>query len=229
MRDDATLRPSTGRLFFGLVVMALGVLLTLDNLRIIEARDVLRFWPVVLVVVGVSRIVQNLAHWRGEGLLWIAIGAWLLAARLGYRIRIDLWPVALILLGAVIAWRGFHPGRKRLATESDEALNAFALMAGVKQANNSPAFRRGDCFAMMGGCEIDLREAKIAPGEEAVIDTFAFMGGIEIRVPPEWSVTSRILPIMGGFENNTTPPKDGGGPRLVMTGFAMMGGVEVKN
>ena len=58
----------------------------------------------------------------------------------------------------------------------------------------------------MGGCEIDLRQAAI--NGEAVIDVFAMWGGIEIRVPENWTVIGRVTPIMGGFEDTTRPPRD---------------------
>ena len=48
------------------------------------------------------------------------------------------------------------------------------------------AFRGADLIAVMGGCEIDLRQAAI--NGEAVIDVFCMWGGIEIRVPEDWTV-----------------------------------------
>ena len=55
-------------------------------------------------------------------------------------------------------------------------------MGGVNRTSNAPDFRGGDMMAFMGGCEIDLRQARIAAGP-AVIDAFAFWGGVEIQVP----------------------------------------------
>ena len=37
-------------------------------------------------------------------------------------------------------------------------------MGGVSRRSNSQAFRGADLTAVMGGCEIDLRQASIAPG-----------------------------------------------------------------
>ena len=51
----------------------------------------------------------------------------------------------------------------------------------------------------MGGCEIDLRHASI--DGEAVIDIFALWGGVELRVPPDWTVVSRVTPILGGVDD----------------------------
>ena len=81
------------------------------------------------------------------------------------------------------------------------------------------------------GCEIDLRQASIAPGTEAVIDVFAFWGGIEIKVPEDWTVVTRAVPLMGGVEDKTHVPQPlpAVEKRLVISGIVVMGGVVVKN
>ena len=82
--------------------------------------------------------------------------------------------------------------------------------------------------AIMGGCEIDLRETDIK-GEEAVIDVVAIWGGIELRVPMGWNVVVKAMPIMGGVDDKTYPSKEGKSKRLVIDGNIIMGGVEIKN
>ena len=79
----------------------------------------------------------------------------------------------------------------------------------------------------MGGCEIDLRKATIGE-EEAVLDIFAFWGGVVIQVPEEWEVDNRVNAFLGGVENKTRPVPSGA-QRLVLTGTVLMGGAEVKN
>ena len=78
----------------------------------------------------------------------------------------------------------------------------------MRRWDGSP-FRGGEMTAFMGGCELDLRQAEMAPGEDATIDVFAVMGGHEIRVPETWAVVTKAVPIMGGVEDRTRPPARG--------------------
>ena len=70
--------------------------------------------------------------------------------------------------------------------------------------------------------------ASLPEGGEAIIDTFAFWGGIEIKVPEDWEVVNYGSAFLGAFENKTRP-LPGASRRLIVTGTAIMGGVEVKN
>jgi len=81
----------------------------------------------------------------------------------------------------------------------------------------------------MGGCEIDLRQASIAPGTEAIIDVFAFWGGIDIKVPEDWVVITKAVPIMGGIEDKSRVPQPLSTKRLIIRGIVVMGGIVVKN
>jgi len=57
---------------------------------------------------------------------------------------------------------------------------------------------------------------------------FSMWGGIEIRVPPDWTVVSHVDPIMGGYDDSTQPPKEEA-KRFVIRGAVVMGGIEVTN
>ena len=63
---------------------------------------------------------------------------------------------------------------------------------------------------------------------EAVLHLSIIMGGVEIRVPREWSVVVGGSPVLGGIEDKTVPPMTPG-KRLVIEGSVIMGGVEITN
>jgi hypothetical protein len=84
-------------------------------------------------------------------------------------------------------------------------------------------------IAVMGGAELDLREARLGPGVTEV-NMFVLMGGVQMVVPPGVQVEMNGIALMGGFEERhrglqTTHDPDA--PILRIGGFAMMGGVEV--
>jgi len=113
------------------------------------------------------------------------------------------------------------------STDNSGRMSALAILGAVVRGNNSQAFRGGNLVAIMGGCEIDLRNAAI--DGEAVIDVFAMWGGIELRVPADWTVSSQVVPLMGGVEDKTRPPRGAAVHRLTLRGVAFMGGIEIKN
>ncbi|HVR40898.1 MAG TPA: DUF5668 domain-containing protein [Thermoanaerobaculia bacterium] len=217
----------TPKLIAGLAILTLGLLWTLDN--VLHVQRFALWWPVVLIVAGLARFFDPAASKFGSAILMIA-GTLLLLNNLD-RFDLDfsdLFPLFIAVVGGKLVWDAITRRSARLATsDPDSTFSAFAMMAGVKRQSVSQEFRGGDASAIMGGVEIDLRSANVRDGEVAEIDTFAMWGGIEIRVPENWRVVGKVLPLMGGFDDKTRPT--GTGPTLVVKGVAVMGAVEVKN
>jgi hypothetical protein len=220
----------TSQLFAGLLIAALGVLFTLDNLQIIRARDVLRYWPAILIVIGVSQLAQ--ARTIGTmigGSIWIVFGAVLLGERLHLiTAGLRFWPLLLVAVGAWIVVRSMTAAGPSGVADSSARLSALAVLGGVDRRVIAEGFQGADITAFMGGGKLDLREAKIA-GPEAVVDILAVMGGFEIVTPETWHVIVDVVPLMGGYEDKTRHPADPSAPRLRLRGFVMMGGLEVRN
>jgi predicted membrane protein len=220
----------TPKLLFGLGVMALGLLWTLDNLDILESERITIWWPVVLILIGLVKLF-DVRGGRGAGIVLTLVGTVILLGNLDivHWNVFDLIPLIIAGVGAKLVWDALVRRRDRAAADHDPGSNvsAFAMMAGIKRRNISTSFHGGDVNAIMGGVELDLRDAKILPGQEAVLDTFAFWGGIEITVPHDWRVVGQVMPLMGGFVDNTV--SNGSGPVLIVRGAAVMGAVELKN
>jgi predicted membrane protein len=222
----------TPQAVLGFLILIIGVLLTLDNLQVFESDRILRFWPLGIVAAGLLKVAQSSdASGRTFGAVIVLVGAiWTGESAFGLPIDIgDLWSVGLIALGVVIIMRARRPADRSepgLPAASDTQVSEFAVWAGKQRRNSSPAFRRADLTAVMGGIEFDLRGAATANGE-AVIDVFCMWGGIEIYVPPDWAVSNQVMLLMAGAEDNTTGTQDAR-HRLIVRGFVLMGGVEIK-
>ena len=105
----------------------------------------------------------------------------------------------------------------------------FAVMGGAARKGSWLVPRVLKVLAVMGGAEIDLREARFAPGVTE-IDVTAFMGGVEIIVPRGVRVEVLGAAFMGGFEADAGDASalDASQPVLRVTGLAIMAGVEIK-
>jgi predicted membrane protein len=224
------------RLAVGLFIIGLGVLFTLDTLGVIEAREMLHYWPVFFILVGTVQLIGA----RGtsqviSGVFWLFVGVWALLHAMGV-VSISiwrLWPLWLIVVGLNMVFRR-PSGRSSWGkmgiqdTNDDSKVNAFAIMAGVDRKLTSQAFRGGDATAIMGGVTLDLRQAQMEGGR-AVIDVFAFWGGIELYVPLDWMVRIDATPIMGGVEDSRRGVAADPNKTLVLRGGVLMGGIEIKN
>jgi predicted membrane protein len=227
---------ATPQVVLGLIIVVIGVLFTLDNMDLIYAHDYLRYWPVLIVIYGIAKMAQpRSAPGRFAGLIFTLVGLALLLDKvefLSFRLW-DFWPLVIVLVGLSLIWRSFQRNTAPHADMTSSAdpgatISGIAFMSGFKRTSNSQDFRGGELTAIMGGCEIDLRQATIKDGD-AVIDVFAFWGGIEIKVPLDWSVVVEATPLLGGFDDKTRPPQGGSAKRLIVKGYAIMGGVEISN
>ena len=221
----------TGQLVLGVSIAVLGVLFTLDNLHILRAREVLRFWPVALIAIGLVHVSQaKTAAGTVGGGVWILVGVVLLGGRLGlFHANIfSLWPLILVLVGARIVWQTTAGERAVDQGDAGATVSAIAVMGGFERRITSHEFRGGEITAFMGGGKLDLRDA-IPAGGQAVINVFAMMGGFEILVPETWRVISEVTPFMGGIEDKSRTSSQPAAPCLILRGFMMMGGVTIKN
>lgn len=105
----------------------------------------------------------------------------------------------------------------------------FAILGGVDRRGKWQVPRRMQVVCVMGGGVLDFREAEFAPGVTE-LHVVAFMGGLEIVVPPWLAVECDGTAIMGGFEarERGRGEPDPGRGLLRVTGFVMMGGVEIQ-
>ena len=106
-------------------------------------------------------------------------------------------------------------------------IDTVAVMAGSTLRDDTADFQGGEVTVVMGGLEIDLRNAAMLQ-PEAVLNVFVLFGGLVVKVPTGWSVVSRGAPILGGLEDKTVPGM-AATHRLVIDGYVIMGGVEIKN
>ncbi|MEU3500779.1 DUF1707 domain-containing protein [Streptomyces hundungensis] len=103
----------------------------------------------------------------------------------------------------------------------------FALWGGFSRKGTWTVARKFTAFAMWGGGDIDLREARFE-ARETVLRIFTIMGGIGVTVPPELAVQVKGFGVMGAVggskANGEGTP---GSPHVTIVAFALLGGIGV--
>ncbi|CAN7430886.1 DUF5668 domain-containing protein [Pseudoduganella sp. LjRoot289] len=237
--ENKRARHGAGQVLIGLAVIAFGCIFLLENLGILDFDYTLQFWPVILVLAGALKLSQS-EHSGGKiaGGVLIGLGAVLILKGMGlfhisWRM---LGPLLMIGLGLVVIFKSVNSRKPAsmldkldqsgAAADNDSVVNVTALMGGMERRITTNDFRGGEITAIMGGCQLDLRHANMQG--EAVLNVFAMCGGIEIKVPDDWTVSLQGTPLLGGFSEKTMPAKDSD-KRLIIRGYAIMGGLEVRN
>jgi hypothetical protein len=219
----------TGRMVWGLVVLTLGVLWTLDNLGQIDASLVLQWWPLVPLVWGLLLVSGiNGPRKARAGWIWTAVGVLSILRPLGLA-RADLfdfWPLLLVFIGGSLVYRSWQ-GAPGIRADGPR-IDVSAILAGTQRKVVTERFASADVNSVIAATTLDLRPAKLVDGHGEV-DVYAMWGGIDLLVPREWRVVSEVTPILGVFQDTTVVPEDPNAPTLLIRGSVVMGGIEVRN
>lgn len=219
-----------GRTFVGLLLVVLGIGFLLDRLEIIQFITLIEiYWPVILILIGVSQLFSR-GYSFITGIALILIGVFFTLGNLNLipgGVEKLFWPALLIIIGLFIA---LGKTTDRTLEHNDDILNHFVIFSGLQDKCTSRNFKGGDITAIFGGIELDLRDANLAEEGASLNLTVAF-GGIDIRVPVQWKVIVKGMPIFGGWENKTSAPVDApeNGPVLNIKCLAMFGGIDINN
>ncbi|QDU83917.1 hypothetical protein Pla163_10180 [Planctomycetes bacterium Pla163] len=230
--------PFTPRQVLGALFVAGGAAALVLASGVLEPSRRLLVWPLAAGLLGVLQVrFGDRLLARTIGLCLAAAGALAIVGAL----TTDLGraPDALVVVGAlgsmalgvnVLARTARmreveHPGQVRL----------LHILSGGEIRFGAQRFGGGDATSVLGAVDLDLRDAHIAPGETVVLDVLAVLGGVDLRVPPDWEVDNRVLAIVGAVDVAATAPSGGAGggrsgarPRLRIEGLVVLGGLEVK-
>lgn len=213
------------RIVTGLAIVAVGLAFLLQALGVVAIGPVLAdWWPLLIVFIGLVNLWSTPRQFIWP--LFVVGAGVLLQLRnlelLSFNPWQVLWPLAIIAFGLSFIVR---PPLPKTQDAGDDVSNSFVAFSGAKVRSASSNYRGGQLSAWFGGIELDLRDAKLK--DRARLDMFAAFGGIELRVPQDWTVKVNGVPLFGGWENKTTATQ--GGPVLEVTGVCMFGGIEIKN
>jgi hypothetical protein len=229
--DTSPRSDTMSRLVIGVSLIAAGVLFTLHNFGVIEIGNFWKFWPLVLVAVGLAKLA-NRSFLTGVALCMVG-GLFLARNFGGLHFRLSyLLPLVFVFIGLRIVFAQ-RPGARSWDASANPGgtLNEWAVFGGGERRIISPNFQGGQANAVFGGFNLDLRDSKMA-GDHATIDIFCFCGGGELRVSEDWNVILKVVPIFGGTDDksrHSTGEPGKAQKQLLVTGFILFGGLGIKN
>ena len=230
---------ATGGMIIGLCVIAVGVLFLLRNVGILYFDDIWQYWPVILIVVGLSKLANtHSASQVTSGLIIGGLGTIFLLRNLGYiygDIWQYIWPGVLIAVGLSILvkhleGRGQEDGRGQAASPGSSTSgpgNPFPPFSGF--AASSSRSNSLHIETVFHGTRQKVESQEFEGGkitvvfggaeidlrgagtklEEVTIKAESVFGGIELWVPAHWQTIVRGTGVFGGFEDKTWPAAPG--------------------
>lgn len=222
MKQNAT------RITTGIIILAIGVGALLGALNLIPFWDLFsKLWPSLVIIAGIFVLIGDFRRNYIWGAALLLIGTLLQLRAFGvvdFNIFSLIVPTALIAAGLTIL---LHvSSRPSIKSGSNDIDDISVVFSGSESKNKSQDYQGGRVTTIFGGAILDLRDAHIK--KQATLDVFTLCGGIEIKVPRNWKVVSKAMPIAGGVENKSEGVNDDKAPVLILTGTVTLGGVEIK-
>ena len=222
----------------GLLFLTGGLWLLLGEAGVISPED---SWPILVIALGLIIALNGGGRRR-----WSAPeppepppvpGA--PADPLGRRHRHQhdrtLGPLAVIGIWiAVVAALQVSGIRTLTEATSSDRVRMVSVMGRAEHTNRAEAFRGADVTNVMGRSELDLREATMVPGDSASLRVVSLMGGVVVRVPPNWTVDTGAVSAIGAVRDERPRLREGDaptgpGPRLVLRGLVMFGRLTIRS
>ncbi len=188
----------SGRYLIGILIIVIGMIALLNNFGLVNISFsylVSLLWPLLLGIAGINFIV-NRRDIPGivTGSLLIALGVVFLGNNAGFwHINMQnfwqgFWPVVIILIGVSL-----------LGKNKSNSSGHLAIMGAVEKNNAGWELESAEYVALMGGIELDIRQATFSD-REINLGLSVIMGGITVIVPEDVAVTCEGTAVLGGID-----------------------------
>lgn len=249
---------SRGRVFTGVVLFFIGILLLLKTANMVYFPGWFFTWPMIFIAIGLISGVRH-GFRGGFWVIFLLIGGLLLANQINPTLHLEryIWPIILIGIGIGFIlrpkrhhrwrqWRRYHyqagwqqqrdaigSSENTGAAEDDhdrrDFIDVTAVFGGIKKNVLSKNFRGGDITSFMGGSEIDLSQADF--NGTVHIDATNIFGGTKLIVPSSWDIQNDITAIFGGVDDKRQISGVALDPNkvVILDGVCMFGGIEIRS
>ena len=243
-RNSARRSGLGGRVFFGVLVIVIGILFLVDKAGIAELDSLLDWWPSLFILYGAWRLIANRFRSLFLPLLLIFGGVVLQLRELDTAdVFSTIWPAFLIALGVAIVIGGMRSRNRRqrggssshsastiidvdLGAPADADDGTLHAVAGSQDRIVSGDYYDGSINVVMGNGTLDMRDATIVD-KPATLEVSVVMGEVKVRVPTEWNVRIVNSSQMGDTKDTRRSQNNSDDPDLIIRGSVTMGSLQI--
>ncbi len=183
-------------LFWGLVLIVVGVLFLGNNLSWWDINIFFKgWWSLFIIVPSIYGLFDNTS--RSGSLISLGVGVLLLLAAQDIISYGMIWkilmPLIIIVIGLSLI---FNNGKKK---KMDKNAKEYVAVFGGIDEKIKELVSDFKVVSVFGGVDLDLRKAKI--DKDIYIEAITVFGGIDIKLPDNVKLKVSGLPIFGGVEN----------------------------
>lgn len=223
-----------GNVLWGLVFIALGLIIGLNAMGITNINIFFKGWWTLFIIVPsfIGIFKDENKTWS---IIWLVIGIVLLLCTrdiLSFDIIGKLiFPFILVMIGLSFIFKDMFQTKvnekiKKLNSERVDGENFCATFGGIKNNYKDQEFKGANVDAIFGGVELDLSEAII--NHDQIINSNAIFGGVDIKAPKGVNIKVKSTPIFGGVSNKLKNNYNGSLPTIYINAFCLFGGVDIK-
>ena len=228
------------RILWGIVLVAVGVLLGLNALNVLAFDLFFKgWWTLFIIVPSVIGLLTDKNKWGASiGLLFgvfFLLCAWdILSVSLLWKLAL---PIVAVLVGLSLLFG------KRKKTEAPPApvsppvdntqtpnnnnrTDCVAIFSGQEMHCDGKPFCGVDATAIFGGVDVFASTAIITT--DCTVNATALFGGVDIFLPANVNVQVISSGIFGDVENHRRFPAIEGAPTVTVRATAIFGGVDIK-
>lgn len=191
-------------IFWGLVLIVVGVLFLGNNLDLWDINIFFDgWWSLFIIVPSIYGLLDNSN--RSGSVISLTVGILLLLAAQDIIAWSMIWkilvPVIIIVVGVTLMFSS-----KIKSSLGKNAKAYVAVFSGVDEKIKD-VVSDFKAISIFGGVDLDLRKAKI--DKDLYIEATTIFGGIDIKLPDNVKLVSDGVPIFGGLDNHYVNDEDG--------------------
>ena len=219
------------RIVFGVLVIAAGIFLLLNNLDFFHPAvyNIVISWPALFIAIGIVLFVDKPSDHKIAGIVLILAGSLFLFPKIFTEFNFSkfILPITIIAVGAVFVvksitrkieinyfgtWNGnnlelkthFKNFEKNVTTSNGGIVRKEYVFTGSKEKWTQGKLRKVEVEAAFSGVELDFSLAELADDLKvaAHIKVTSVFSGVTLYLPDDWNIMIQKTGVFGSFSDN---------------------------